>query len=68
MLKQNDKVRLLRDITRREGHYASAGVEGVVIEVFKSATGAGERKMNAKVRMSDSSIQTFRISSLEKIQ
>jgi hypothetical protein len=68
MLKQNDKVILKRDITRREGPYANKGDEGVIEELFTSGTGAGERNWNAKVRMASGRLQTFKISSLEKIQ
>jgi len=66
MLKKNDRVRLLRNITRREGPYATKGETGTVHELFTAGTGAGERIRYAKVLMNQGGIKTFRISSLEK--
>lgn len=67
MLKQGEKVRLKRDITRREGPYASKGDEGVIEEMFTSGTGSREHIWYAKVRMDSGRLQTFRMSSVEKI-
>lgn len=67
MLKQGEKVRLKRDIIRREGPYASKGDEGVVVEMFQFATGRRERIWHAKVRMASGRLQTFRMSSVERI-
>lgn len=63
------RVRVLRPITRKEGPYAAAGDEGVVEEVFRGRSQSPQDThktvpWHAKVRMSDGSLKTFRLTSI----
>jgi hypothetical protein len=63
------RVRVLRPITRKEGPYAAAGDEGVVEEVFRGRSQSPQDTRKtvpwyAKVRMSDGSLKTFRLTSI----
>lgn len=68
------KVRVLRDIVKKEGPYAKAGQEGAIVEVFQPPTFASLRpyvRVNkgpwyAKIRFGVD-IKTLRLTSIEKI-
>lgn len=67
-IRLGDKVRVLRDITRREGPYAKAGEEGRVEDIFNSPTVGvpSERRLYAKVRIG-ADLKTLRLTSIERI-
>ncbi len=61
----DDRVCLLRDIERREGPYAAAGLTGTVTEVFRQGQ---TNILHAKVRADhDGRLYTFRLTSLKRV-
>ncbi len=71
-IRAGNRVRVVRDIVRREGPYASENEEGVVEETFVDArtvySWVSPKKLwHAKVRFPDGSLRTFRLTSLERI-
>jgi hypothetical protein len=63
-----DDVIVARDITRREGIYATAGETGRVVETFRPPSSAAHQlgPWYAKVRMAGGVLKTFRVTSLER--
>lgn len=63
-----DMVEVLRDIVRKEGPYVSEGTQGIVIDMFESATSSYLDSMYYyKIKISDGSIKTLRFTSVKKI-
>ena len=65
-LNVGDNIVVNKTIIRKEGTYAVMGDIGTIIDIFVSFNGKHrKRKINAKCSMADSSIKTFRLTSLD---
>jgi len=64
-IQKGDRVVVLREITRAEGPYASAGEAGEVWETFQPQQ-ARKGEWCAKVQMDGGGTKTFRVTSLRR--